>query len=96
MVETSRHIVFPLVYRLIELALILPIATASVERDFLAMNIIKTGLRNRTSDNWLNYRMICYIERHVFASIDDECYCVSLSIIYASQRDFTSSKGHIF
>ncbi|KAL5684412.1 hypothetical protein ACJX0J_010797 [Zea mays] len=32
--HTDRHVVFPLVYRLIELALILPIATATIERAF--------------------------------------------------------------
>ncbi|XP_050211350.1 uncharacterized protein LOC126661540 [Mercurialis annua] len=35
MVQTGRHSTFPLVYRLIELALILPVVIASVERDFL-------------------------------------------------------------
>ena len=44
MVQTDRHTAFPLVYRLIELALILPVATTSVERAFSAMNIIKTDL----------------------------------------------------
>lgn len=44
MVETGRHIVFPLVNRLIELALLLPVATTSVERTFSAMNIIKTAI----------------------------------------------------
>jgi hypothetical protein len=34
MVRLERHIVFPLVYHLIELALILPVATATVERTF--------------------------------------------------------------
>lgn len=42
MVQTGRDTTFPLVYRLIELALILPVATATVERSFSAMNIIKT------------------------------------------------------
>jgi hypothetical protein len=37
MVETEKHLVFPLVYKLIELALILPVSTASVERSFSAM-----------------------------------------------------------
>jgi hypothetical protein len=46
MVELKRHIVF---YRLIELALVLPVATASVERAFSAMKIIKTELRNKMS-----------------------------------------------
>uniref|UniRef100_A0A8I6YSN3 HAT C-terminal dimerisation domain-containing protein n=1 Tax=Hordeum vulgare subsp. vulgare TaxID=112509 RepID=A0A8I6YSN3_HORVV len=72
MVETGRHIVFPLVYRLIELALILPVVTASVEKAFSAMSIIKTELRNRMSDDWFNYRMVCYIERDVFASTNDD------------------------
>ena len=34
MVETEKHLVFPLVYKLIELALLLPVSTASVERAF--------------------------------------------------------------
>ncbi|XP_050207938.1 uncharacterized protein LOC126657312 [Mercurialis annua] len=42
MVQTGRHLVFPLVYRLIELALILPVATTSVERAFSAMKHIKS------------------------------------------------------
>jgi hypothetical protein len=51
MVETERHMMFPLVYRLIELALLLPVATASVERVFSVMNIIKTDLRNKIADD---------------------------------------------
>ena len=42
MVELERHIMFPTVYRLIELALLLSVATATVERAFSAMKIIKT------------------------------------------------------
>jgi hypothetical protein len=72
MVQTGRHTVFPLVYRLIELAFILPVATTSVERAFSAMNIIKTELRNRMNDDWMNYNMVCYIERDVFHSINDD------------------------
>lgn len=50
MVKSNRHTVFPLLYRLIELALILPVATAMVERAFSAMNIIKTELQNKMND----------------------------------------------
>ncbi|XP_039123472.1 uncharacterized protein LOC120260096 [Dioscorea cayenensis subsp. rotundata] len=46
MVKHKYHICFPLVYRLIELALVLPIATATVERCFSTMNVVKTDLRN--------------------------------------------------
>ncbi|XP_062224632.1 uncharacterized protein LOC133923227 [Phragmites australis] len=70
MVELERHIVFPSVYRLIELALLLPVATASVERAFSAMKIIKTELRNKMSDAWCNDLMVCYIERGIFKGLD--------------------------
>jgi hypothetical protein len=62
-VQTERHLVFALVYRLIELALILPVATATVERAFSPMKIIKTELRNKMGNDWLNHSMVCYIER---------------------------------
>jgi hypothetical protein len=71
MVQTDKHFVFPLVYKLIELALILPVSTASVERAFSAMNIIKTKLRNKMNDKWFNDLMICYTEREIFKSLDD-------------------------
>ena len=71
MVTAHMHTTFPLVYRLVELALILPVATATVERAFSAMSIIKTGLRNKMGDDWMNHRMVCYIERDVFVSIEE-------------------------
>ncbi|XP_042472575.1 zinc finger MYM-type protein 1-like [Zingiber officinale] len=55
LVETEKHLVFPLVYRMIELALVLPVATASVERVFSAM---KTDLRNRIGDEWMNDSLV--------------------------------------
>ncbi|XP_058783025.1 uncharacterized protein LOC131657670 [Vicia villosa] len=54
MVQTEKHLVFPLVYKLIELALILSVSTTSVERAFSAMNIIKSKLRNKNNDVWFN------------------------------------------
>jgi Domain of unknown function (DUF4371)/hAT family C-terminal dimerisation region len=68
----TRHLCFSLVYRLIELALILPVATTTIERAFSAMNIIKIKLRNKMGDEWMNDNMVCYIEREIFITIDDE------------------------
>ncbi|XBI03917.1 hypothetical protein VPH35_132281 [Triticum aestivum] len=70
MVELERHVMFPTVYRLIELALLLPVATATVERAFSSMKIIKTELHSKMTDGWLNDLMVCYIEREIFKSID--------------------------
>ena len=50
MKETMKYRVFPMAYRLVKLALLLPIATASVERVFSAMKAVKTDLRNRMGD----------------------------------------------
>lgn len=70
MVETEKHLAFHLVYRLIELALLLPMATTSVERAFSTMNIIKTDLHNRMSDEWLSDLILCYIEKEIFRELD--------------------------
>jgi len=61
-----------LVYKLIELALLLPVSMASVERAFSVMNIIKRELRNKIEDDWMNDLMVCYTEKEIFKSIDDE------------------------
>ncbi|XP_057441981.1 uncharacterized protein LOC130733738 isoform X2 [Lotus japonicus] len=71
MVQTEKHLLFPLVYKLIELALILPVSTASVERAFSAMKIIKSKLRNKINNEWFNDLMICYTEREIFKSVSD-------------------------
>uniref|UniRef100_A0A9I9EEN7 TTF-type domain-containing protein n=1 Tax=Cucumis melo TaxID=3656 RepID=A0A9I9EEN7_CUCME len=61
-----------LVYRLLTLALILPVTTATVERTFSAMSIIKTQLHNRMEDQWMNDCLVAYIERDLFDKIDNE------------------------
>jgi len=72
MVKIGMHKSYPLVYRLVELTLILPVATASVERIFSAMSIIKTDLCNKMGDEWLNDLMICYTEKEIFRNISNE------------------------
>jgi hypothetical protein len=72
LVESKANLLFPLVYRIIELGLLLPVATTSVERAFSAMNIIKTDLRNRMNDEWLKDLTLCYIEKEIFRELDPE------------------------
>ncbi|KAI5649156.1 hypothetical protein M9H77_35161 [Catharanthus roseus] len=72
MVETNIHQFFTLVYRLIELALVLPVASATVERSFSAMRTIKNDLRNRMGDEFLNDSLVCYVEQEIFKSIENE------------------------
>ena len=52
--------------------MILPVVTASVERVFSAMKFVKTDLRNRMRDEWLNDSLVVYNERSIFASVSNE------------------------
>ena len=50
MIEMKMNVSYPLIYLLMTLALILLVVTATVERDFSVMNIIKNRLRNKIGD----------------------------------------------
>jgi hypothetical protein len=72
MVQTNNHITFPLVYQLLKLVLILPVATASVERCFSAMNVVKKKLRNKMGDQFMSDCLICYMEKDIFSGISND------------------------
>ncbi|KAM6551043.1 hypothetical protein CsatB_000851 [Cannabis sativa] len=72
MVHTRRNGVYPLVYRLVTLSLLLPVVTATVERVFSAMNIVKNRLRNRMGNQLMNDSLLVYIEKDVFSLVDNE------------------------
>jgi hypothetical protein len=72
LVETQKHVLFDLVYRLLKLVLILPVATASVERVFSAMSLVKTKLRNSLGDDLLNYCLVTFIERELFLEVKED------------------------
>jgi hypothetical protein len=68
----KKDIVYPLVYSLVTLSLILPITTVTVERAFSAANIVKNRLRNRMGDQWMNDCLVTYIENDIFKTISNE------------------------
>jgi hypothetical protein len=72
MVDTRKHLSYPLVYRLLKLALTLPVATATVERCFYAMKIVKSALRNKIGDGFLSFSLICYIEKEQLDTISNQ------------------------
>ncbi|KAG8639546.1 hypothetical protein MANES_14G154402v8 [Manihot esculenta] len=71
-VAIKKHIVFPLVYTFVKLSLLLPVATATFEKVFSAMHIIKNRLRNKMGDDLLKDCLVTYIERDVFVNVDNE------------------------
>ncbi|KAH0665562.1 hypothetical protein KY285_026768 [Solanum tuberosum] len=66
MAQTKLDQTWSLVYLLVKLALILPVATASVERAFSSMKLIKNDLRNSIGEEFLNGCLVCKIERKIF------------------------------
>nr|XP_009775297.1 PREDICTED: zinc finger MYM-type protein 1-like [Nicotiana sylvestris] len=72
LVKTKKHLNYPFVFRLVKFALLLPVATATVERTFLAMKLIKSELRNRMNDEFMSGCLVPYVERKIFNAISDE------------------------
>ena len=72
MVETRKHDRYPLVYRLLKLVLVLPVATATVERIFSGMKIVKTNLRSRIGDQFMSDCLICYVEKEEMMKVTNE------------------------
>jgi hypothetical protein len=72
MVNTNKYQPYPMVYRLLKLVLVLPVATATVERCFSAMKIVKTKLRNRIGDIYMSNSLICYVEKEELLKVTNE------------------------
>ncbi|XP_016458037.2 uncharacterized protein LOC107781778 [Nicotiana tabacum] len=72
LVKTKKHLNYPFVFRLVKFALLLPVATATVERTFSAMKSIKSELRNRMNDEFMSGCLVPYVERKIFNTISDE------------------------
>jgi len=88
LLQMKKHMSFPHLYLLLKLALILPVSTSTVERVFSAMKIIKTSLRNRISDEFLNDTVITYFEDDLFESVSND------DIMYRFQ-DMKARRGQL-
>ncbi|XP_039851369.1 uncharacterized protein LOC120709785 [Panicum virgatum] len=72
LVEAKMHIVYDMVYLLLKLALLLPVATTSVEGVFSALSLVKTKLRNKMGDSLLDDCLVTFIERNMFFKVDED------------------------
>ncbi|KAL5769062.1 hypothetical protein ACOSQ2_015845 [Xanthoceras sorbifolium] len=68
--KRSQH--YFLIDRLIRLVLTLPVSTATTERAFSAMKLIKTSIRNKMEQELLANSMVIYIEREIAETIDSD------------------------
>lgn len=72
LVKTDKILRYDIVYKLLKLVLVLPVATAGVERIFSSMNFVKNKLRNKMGQNFLNGCLVTFIERQFFLQVKDE------------------------
>jgi len=72
LVKTKRHKVYDMVYLLLKLVLLLSVATASVERVFSALTLVKPKLRNKLGDSLLDDCLVTFFERDIFAQVDED------------------------
>ncbi|XP_050369108.1 uncharacterized protein LOC126787237 [Argentina anserina] len=72
LVQTRKLEFFPMIFRLICLVLTLHVSTATTERAFSSMNIIKNKLRNKIEDDFLDDCTVFHIENEFAEAVDNE------------------------
>ncbi|XP_021757950.1 zinc finger MYM-type protein 1-like [Chenopodium quinoa] len=72
LVTTEKYKLYPLVDRLIRLVLTLRASTATTERAFSAMKIVKTNLRSKMEDNFLRDYLVVYIEKEIAETLSED------------------------
>jgi hypothetical protein len=67
LVRIEKSTIYQLIFKFVMLLLTLPISTTTIKRAFLAMNIIKTRIRNKVEDEFLIDSLMLYIEKEIVA-----------------------------
>ena len=72
LVETKKQVSYDLVYTLLKVTLLLSMATASVQRVFSAMSLVKYKLRNSMSDGVFNHCLVIFMDRDVSLKVSED------------------------
>ena len=70
LVRTGNSEYYKLVYRIVRLVLTLPVSTATIERAFSIMKVVKTNLRNKMENDFLTDSLILYIEKDIASTFN--------------------------
>ncbi|KAL8105933.1 hypothetical protein AgCh_029665 [Apium graveolens] len=86
LVTTGKADMYPLVDRLLRLVLTIRASTATSERSFSAIKIVKKSLRNRMKDEFLRDYLIVYIEKEIAETISaqeiiDFFYLITMRLV---------------
>ncbi|CAN1249004.1 hypothetical protein LINPERPRIM_LOCUS6953 [Linum perenne] len=72
LVETRMDLHYTMISRLMRLVLMLPVSTAPTERSFLAMKFVKTDIRSKMSDGFLEDCLTNFLEREYVIDLDED------------------------
>ncbi|KAH9751762.1 TTF-type domain-containing protein [Citrus sinensis] len=81
LVEIRKLQIYFLLDRLIRLVLTLPVLTATTERAFSAMKLIKITHRNKMENEFLSDCMVIYIEREITNNFDSDAIVDEFSFL---------------
>ena len=68
LVRTRNLEHYKLVYRMVRLVLTLPVSTATTERAFSAIKVVKTNLRNKMENDFLSNSLMLYIKKDIVST----------------------------
>lgn len=63
---------YPVMFKIYQLLLVLPISSASSERSFSALKLMKTRLRTTMSNTWLNNLILLFVNKNLARRIQPE------------------------
>uniref|UniRef100_A0ACD5X541 Uncharacterized protein n=1 Tax=Avena sativa TaxID=4498 RepID=A0ACD5X541_AVESA len=95
LVETGRDNIYNLIVRLLQLLVKLPVSTASAERAFSSLKIVKTRLRNKMADENLANNLVVHIEREIAEKYDFEAVLTEFKGKGDQKADLGSSSNGI-
>ncbi|KAL6593950.1 hypothetical protein ACP70R_048851 [Stipagrostis hirtigluma subsp. patula] len=79
MVETGKNVMYPLVYLLLKLALILPGTAATAKTASSAMKFIDSTMVKEPCNQWISDCLLLYLERDIFESVTNDAVVASLA-----------------
>lgn len=72
LVETKKDQVYQLVYKLLKLVLLLPVATATVERNMSSVKYVEYKASNKMSGQCMNDCLVTFLEGDFFLQVQDD------------------------
>ena len=72
LVAKQKHDLCGTVFLILKLALILPMITATVERVFSRLSLVKNQTRKRMCEGLLNDCLVTFIEREIFSNVNKD------------------------